>query len=293
MKISINKTGNKWDQNYMKKISHKTETNFTNLTNYLSTLKSAAIAYSGGVDSTLLLHIASTIPGLKVTAFTVKNALVPGGEILSALTFVKNSGIEYRLIDIDIFSYNDITCNSTERCYYCKTVLMEKIISASEEYGINTVLEGSHLDDTYDYRPGMKAIENLGIITPLKNAGFDKAAIYELSEYLDLPTSKKESLPCLATRIPYGTPLTPESLQRAELAEKILASFGFRQIRARIHGEILRIEIAENMIPEISNQPMRGEIISALKKAGFIYITVDLQGYRTGSMNINTGENHN
>lgn len=273
----------------MKSLTYETEKTFRYLKQYLSTLGSAAIAYSGGVDSTLLLYTASIIPGLKLTAYTVKNDLISENETDSAIAIGKKFTTDHRIIDVDILSQKKITGNSAERCYYCKKFIFEKIIDAAFSDDINTVLEGTHSGDINDFRPGLKAIDELGVISPLKDAGFDKNKIYELSAFLELPTSQKESYPCLATRIPYGTPLTIELLKKAELAEKILTSFGFRKIRARIHGDILRIEVDKDMIPDITSSPIREKVCSALITAGFLYITLDLQGYRTGSMNLNIG----
>jgi len=272
------------------KLSSETEKKFSNLKHYLSTLESAAIAYSGGVDSTLLLYAASLNPDLKLIAYTVNTAMITEDEIRSAVSVISSLKIDHRIIDIDIFSFKKITENNPGRCYHCKTIILNNIISAASTEGINTILEGSHSGDMNDYRPGMKAIDELGVLSPLKIAGFDKKCIYELSSYLKLPTSEKESYPCLATRIPYGTPLTVELLNKAGLAEKILTSFGFKKIRARLHGDILRIEIAEEMIEEITSSSIRKKVFTALKEAGFKYITLDLQGYRTGSMNINIEE---
>ena len=274
----------------MKTLSSKTEKIYANLTSFLSTLDSAAISYSGGVDSTLLIYAASKIPDLKIAAYTVKNQMVTDNEIASASASARKFNIRHKVIDIDILSFEEVAANSSIRCYHCKKIILTKIIDAAAKDGITTVLEGSHSGDINDYRPGLKAITELGVLSPLKNAGFDKNNIYELSAYLDLPTSGKESYPCLATRIPYGTRLTAELLKKAEIAEKIISSFGFRNIRARIHGDILRIEIDEKMIPAITTSPVREQIYGALRKAGFVYITIDLRGYRTGSMNLNTGE---
>ncbi len=274
----------------MIKLSSETEKKFFNLKHYLSTIESAAIAYSGGVDSTLLLFAASLNPDLKLIAYTVNTAMITEDEIRSAVSVISSLNIDHRIIDIDIFSFKKITDNNPERCYHCKTIILNNIISAASAEGINTILEGSHSGDMNDYRPGMKAIDELGVLSPLKIAGFDKKSIYELSSYLELPTSEKESYPCLATRIPYGTPLTVELVNKAVIAEKILTSYGFKKIRARLHGEILRIEIAEDMIEEIASSAMRKKVFADLKESGFKYITLDLQGYRTGSMNINIEE---
>jgi len=274
----------------LKTLSSKTEKIYANLTSFLSTLDSAAVSYSGGVDSTLLIYAASKIPDLKIAAYTVKNQMFTDNEIASASASARKFNIRHKVIDIDILSFEEVAANSSIRCYHCKKIILTKIIDAAAKDGITTVLEGSHSGDINDYRPGLKAITELGVLSPLKNAGFDKNNIYELSAYLDLPTSGKESYPCLATRIPYGTRLTAELLKKAEIAEKIISSFGFRNIRARIHGDILRIEIDEKMIPAITTSPVREQIYGALRKAGFVYITIDLRGYRTGSMNLNTGE---
>jgi uncharacterized protein len=272
-------------------LSSETETKFADLKRYLSTLKSAAIAYSGGVDSTLLLYAAAQRSNLKLIAYTVKTELITEDEIKDAVSLITAAEIEHHIINTDILSHKEVMENPPERCYHCKKIILTRIITAASLNGITTILEGSHTGDLKDYRPGLRAIEELGVISPLKNSGFDKNNIYELSSYLKLPTSEKESYPCLATRIPYGTQLTVELLNRAEHAEKILASFGFRKIRARIHGDILRIEIEEEMIPEIAASAMRKKVFAELKKAGFRYITLDLQGYKTGSMNLNAGEN--
>lgn len=270
----------------MIKISIETEQKFKVLKEYFNTIDKAAIAYSGGVDSTLLLYAASQNKNLRLIAYTIKNMLITGEELSSAESTAASFNIDHRIIDMDILSYTNVRDNSVERCYHCKSIILNIIIAAAAAEGITTVLEGSHSGDMNDYRPGMKAIDELGVVSPLKTAGFDKQNIYELSAYLKLPTSEKESYPCLATRIPYGTPLTAELLNRAETAERIIASFGFKKIRARLHGEILRIEIAEEMIQEIVSPAIRKKLFTELKQAGFKYITLDLQGYRTGSMNI-------
>ncbi len=274
----------------MKNLSSETEKAYKKLTDSLSSLDSAAVSYSGGVDSTLLLYAASTIPGLKVIAYTVRNVLITDEEIAEAVSISRSFGIKQRIIDLDILSCDEIASNPADRCYHCKKTILNEIIQYAARDGITAVLEGSHTGDINDYRPGMKAIAELGVLSPLQTAGLDKKMIYELSSSLGLPTSGKESYPCLATRVPYGTPITMELIKKAALAEKIIASFGFRNIRARIHGDVLRIEIDPKMIPVIAADPVREQLYGELRRAGFIYITLDLQGYRTGSMNINRGE---
>ena len=274
----------------VKTISSETERSYNTLKDYLSAMESAAVAYSGGVDSTLLLYAASQIPGLRLKAYTIKNAMITAGEVETAASIAEKFNVDHNIIEVDIFSLEKIISNSEDRCYHCKNFIFKKIITVAAEHGISKILEGSHSGDMNDYRPGLRALSELGVLSPLKDAGFDKNKIYELSSFLELPTSGKESYPCLATRIPYGTRLTAELLHKAERAEEILKIFGFRKIRARIHGDILRIEVDEKMIPEITSSPTREMVSDALHSEGFIYITIDLQGYRTGSMNINIEE---
>jgi uncharacterized protein len=274
----------------MNKLSPETEQCYLNLKEYMAEYESAAVSYSGGVDSTLLLYVASTIPNLRLIAYTIKSEIIPDDEIEFAVSIVKKYNINHYVLNENILAADKITENSAQRCYYCKKIILNKVKLAASEYSIKTVFEGSHFEDTMDYRPGLKAIEELNVLSPLKETGFNKAKIYELSSYLQLPTSNRESYPCLATRIPYMTRITVDLLKKAEDAEKILSSLGFKKVRARIHGDILRIEIDPAMIHDITAPDVREKIYEAMSKIGFSYITLDLKGYRTGSMNINLGE---
>jgi len=274
----------------MKLISPETENAFNKLKKFLESIDSAAIAYSGGADSGLLLYLASVTPGLKIHAYTANNIMMPEDEIQSAVDFIKRFNINHKIIDMDILSFDQIRINQPDRCYHCKKIILKKIIEEASTCGITTVLEGSHSGDIHDFRPGLKAISELGVFSPLKDADFSREMIHELSGYFSLPSCGKESYPCLATRIPTGTPITPEQLKKAETAEKIIKSFGFRQVRARIHGNILRIEVAENMIQDIISPQIRNKLYENLINAGFTFITLDLKGYRTGSMNLNIEE---
>ena len=274
----------------MKKLSPETQRCYYNLKEYLATFESAALSYSGGVDSTLLLYVASTIPNIKLMAYTVKSETVPDGEVASAISIAKKFKVTHCILNENILASDGVSKNSPQRCYHCKKIMLSRVISAASEHDIQTVFEGSHFEDTMDYRPGLKAIEELNVLSPLKETRFNKAKIYELSSHLQLPTSDRESYPCLATRIQYWTPITVDLLKKAEKAEKILSSFGFKKIRARIHGDILRIEVNPIQIHDITAAKTREKICEEISKIGFSYITLDLQGYRTGSMNINLGE---
>ena len=271
----------------MKKLSPETEQCYHKLKEYLATFESAAVSYSGGVDSSLLLYVASIIPNLKLIAYTVKTEIIPDDEIEFAISIAKKFNVNHYILNEDILASDEVRENSVQRCYYCKKVILSRIISAASEHNIKTVFEGSHFEDTMDYRPGLKAIEELNVLSPLKETGFNKSKIYELSSHLQLPTSDRESYPCLATRIPYRTPITVDLLKKSEEAEKVLSSLGFKKVRARIHSDILRIEIDPEMIHDFTAPKIREKIYEEISKIGFSYITLDLKGYRTGSMNIN------
>ncbi|MCL1864946.1 MAG: ATP-dependent sacrificial sulfur transferase LarE [Spirochaetes bacterium] len=273
----------------MKELSPETEQCYNKLKEYLANFESAAVSYSGGADSSLLLYAASTVQNLRLIAYTVNSEIIPDDEIVFAISLGEKFKVNHYILNEKILASDEVRENSPQRCYYCKKIILRRVISAALEHNIKTVFEGSHFGDTMDYRPGLKAIEELNVLSPLKETGFDKAKIYELSSYLQLPTSNRESYPCLATRIPYWTPITVDLLKKTEDAEKILSSLGFKKIRARIHGDILRIEVDPLMIHDITVPETREKIYEAMSKIGFSYITLDLKGYRIGSMNINVG----
>ena len=274
----------------MKKLSPETEQCYHNLKEYLAGFESVAVSYSGGADSSLLLYVASTIPNLRLKAYTVKSELIPDDEVEFAVSIGEKFNVDHHILNEDILASDKVRENSAQRCYYCKKIILKRVISAASEHEIKTVFEGSHFEDVMDYRPGLKAIEELNVLSPLKETGFNKSKIYELSSYLHLPTSNRESYPCLATRIPYMTPITVDLLKKSESAEKILSGLGFKKVRARIHGDILRIEVDIKQIHDITVPEIREKIYEGMSKIGFSYITLDLKGYRTGSMNINLGE---
>lgn len=242
------------------------------LKEYLSTLSSAAVAFSSGVDSTFLLKIAHEVLGDNVIALTAKSPLFPKRELEEAIQFCKENKIKHIIVDIDI---EEIKHNPQNRCYICKKNIFSKFLEIAKANNISYVLEGSNIDDESDYRPGMQAIKELGILSPLKIAGLTKSEIRQLSN------NQKPSFACLASRFVYDEEITPEKLEMVEQAEHILFSLGFKQFRVRIHNKLARIEI----LPEQFDKLIKADIYSQFQKLGFEYITMDLKGYRTGSMN--------
>jgi len=255
------------------------------LQNYIKNLGSIAIAYSGGVDSTFLLKIAHEVLAERCIAITAKSSTYPEREYLAATRFCQEHGIHHISIESEELDIEGFASNPINRCYYCKKELYTKIWRVVKEYGILHIADGSNLDDLGDFRPGMEAAREQNVISPLQECKLTKEDIRYLSKEMELPTWDKPSFACLSSRFPYGHTITREKLSMVEQAEDYLRNLGFRQIRVRHHGDIARIEVDRDERELFFHQDKMDQISTNLKKLGFSYITLDLQGYRTGSMN--------
>ncbi len=258
---------------------------YEKLKSHIKSLHSVAVAYSGGVDSTLLLFAAREALGNKAIAITACSCLVPQAEQEEANAFCVEQNIPQVVFTFDALSVTDFCENPENRCYLCKQALFRKMLDIMNQRGFQNVIEGSNMDDLRDYRPGMQALKELGIRSPLKETGLYKDEIRSLSKALGLPVWNKPSMACLASRIPYGETITEQKLTMVEQAEQLLHSMGFLQARVRIHGMMARIEVPTQDISLLVQDASRSKINKCLKELGFTYIALDLGGYRTGSMN--------
>ena len=259
---------------------------YEGLRNYLNRFDSIAVAFSAGVDSTFLLKICHDLLGDKCLAITAKSPGVPGVEIKEAEDYCKENSIRHIIFESDELSVPEYVSNVDERCYYCKKHIFGKIKEIAAAEGIDTVIEGTNKDDMQDYKPGMRAVQELGILSPLLAYGFTKADIRDYSKMLNVPTFDKNSFSCLATRVPYGEEITSELLGKIEKAEEVLRSLGLKQYRVRVHNnELARIEVLPADIEFTVREVSRRVITEKFRELGFKYITIDLIGYRTGSMN--------
>ena len=243
----------------------------------------AAVAFSGGVDSTFLLDVAAEVLGEKAIALTGLSESFPSREAREAEAFCAEHGIRQIAFASREMERAEYRANPANRCYYCKSTLFREMLRIAAENGIGQVVEGSNADDTGDYRPGMKAARELSVRSPLLEAGLSKEEIRFLSKERGLPTWDKPSYACLSSRFPYGEAITEEKLAMVERAEDVLIGLGFRWVRVRIHGTMARIEAPPDNFRQILEH--REEITSGLRSIGFTYVTMDLQGYRSGSMN--------
>ena len=258
---------------------------YENLKACLSSMGSVAVAFSGGVDSTLLLFAAREALGDKAIAITAHASWFPAREQEEADAFCREHGIRQILINLEGLPIEGFRENPPDRCYLCKKALFLKMKDTAKELGMAVLAEGSNLDDMGDYRPGLAAIKELQVESPLRKAGLSKAEIRAISKELGLPTWDKPSCACLASRFVYGETITLEKLHMVDRAEEFLHDAGFRQARVRLHGNLARIELLPSDIALAADPVLRSRISQAFRELGFSYITLDLEGYRTGSLN--------
>ncbi len=246
---------------------------------------SVAVAFSGGVDSTFLLAAARETLGDGAAAVNVRSVFTPQRETEEAEAFCRERGIPLFTVEKDILQVPGVADNPPDRCYLCKRAIFTEVMRTAREEGFGCVADGSNTDDVGDYRPGMRAITELGVRSPLLEAGLGKSDIRQLSARMELATAAKPSMACLASRIPYGESITSEKLTMADRAEQVLAESGFAQYRVRVHGTVARIEVPPQDIARFADDDLRRQIHEAFRIIGFSYTALDLLGYRTGSLN--------
>lgn len=262
---------------------------YEELKKYIASFGSVAVAFSSGVDSTFLLFAAKEALGKNVIAVTASSCSFPERELNESVAYCEKMGIRHVVIKSEELQIEGFSHNPKNRCYLCKRELFTKIRRVADENNLAEILEGSNLDDNGDYRPGLQAVAELGIKSPLREKEFTKEEIRELSKELNLPTWEKQSFACLSSRFPYGDLINEQKLKMVDKAEQLLIDLGFHQLRVRIHGDLARIELDPKEFERIMKDEIRTEVYNKFKEYGFSYVSLDIKGYRTGSMNETIG----
>ena len=258
----------------------------------LAEMKTAVIAYSGGVDSAVLLRTAAEVMGRELIAVTAVSETYPPGELDHAAVFAGTLGIHHRIIPSTELEHEEFTRNGPDRCYHCKKDLFGMLRRIAEGEGIPFILDGTNADDLHDYRPGRRAAEELSVRSPLAEAGLTKDEIRRRARTLKMPMWDKPSLACLSSRIPYGTRITRDLLRTIQEAEDIVRRAGVRQVRVRHHGDTARIEVAADEFGLLLSGGEAARIVREIKSLGYLYVCLDLEGYRSGSMNAAIAQKH-
>jgi len=256
-----------------------------NLIRYLEGLDSLLVAFSGGVDSSFLLAVAQEIYGERVVAATASSITFPTREQMEARKFTQDRGIQHIVFQSGEYNLPEFISNGPDRCYHCKKALSQRLIKIADEQRIRDVAHAANLDDLQDYRPGLKAADEMGIIAPLVEAQLYKEEIRFLSKEMGLAVWDKPSMACLASRIPYESPITEQKLKMVDEAEEFLVKKGFKQFRVRHHGDVARIEVESDEIERIIETKLRKQLSEEFRKIGFLHIAVDLEGYVSGNLN--------
>lgn len=274
----------------LEKMMETTDSKLERLRSLVTEMKGVVIGYSGGCDSTLLAAVAREVLGERAVCVLASSETYPAAEVAEALETAGKLGLHVTRIDTEELKNEAFTANPPDHCYYCKRELFGKLAAMAKERDIAWVADGSNIDDLADYRPGGRAAAEFGVRSPLREAGFTKKEIRELSHRLGLPTWDKPAFACLASRIPYGTRIEPAVLTRLDKAEQFMKGLGFRQVRVRHHGNVARIEVEPQEIPRLASPEIRQQVAEKFKELNYLYTALDLTGYRTGSMNAVLGE---
>jgi pyridinium-3,5-biscarboxylic acid mononucleotide sulfurtransferase len=254
------------------------------LEKHLASLGSALLAFSGGVDSSLLACLGQRVLGDNFLAVTACGDIYPHREIAAAKSLARDLGFHHKLVEVDPLKIENIRSNPPDRCYHCKQAIFSQLVDLAGQQNLGCVIDGQNSDDKNDYRPGARAAAELGVLSPLRDVGIGKKEIRALSAQLSLPSANLPSMACLASRVPYGQELDPQQLKNIDAAEEFLRQLGFSQVRVRVAGDSARVEVLPQDIEFLASD-CRQQVLQRLKKLGFSYVSLDLEGYRTGSLN--------